>query len=206
MSVPPNADRLLIEGIRKGDADAWQKLIDRYEGRVQAYIRQRCGERPADDLVQETFLGFHRALPNYDSETPIENFLFSIAAHKVVDWLRRESGRANISLDVESSGPGVPAAPGRFVSSALRGQEQRQLDADWLREELARLIRQWQAEENFERLMCIELLFACGWSNKAAAAALGISEQQVANHKHAVVSKLKGRRSAPAEGGTSRGD
>jgi RNA polymerase sigma-70 factor (ECF subfamily) len=37
----------------------------------------------------------------------------------------------------------------------------------------------------------MELLFVLGWQNKEVALRLGISEQAVANHKHAVVAKLK---------------
>ena len=53
------------------------------------------------------------------------------------------------------------------------------------------LIRQWSERGDFERLKCIELLFVGGWSNKAVAERLGISEQAVANHKHFVLAKLK---------------
>ena len=35
------------------------------------------------------------------------------------------------------------------------------------------------------------MLFVLGWTNKAVAERLSISEQAVANHKHFVVAKLK---------------
>ncbi len=53
------------------------------------------------------------------------------------------------------------------------------------------LIDGWKANGELERLQCIELLFVLGWTNKAVAERLGISEQAVANHKHFVVAKLK---------------
>ncbi|MEY3458923.1 MAG: polymerase sigma-D factor, partial [Planctomycetota bacterium] len=93
------ADRQLIQQIRAGDADAWQRCIDQYEGRLLAYARARLQDRSAaEDVVQETLLGFLKALPNYDERTPVESWMFSIAAHKLVDFLRRTGRRPVLPL------------------------------------------------------------------------------------------------------------
>ncbi len=89
--TPPQADALLVRRIREGDADAWSELIDRFEGRLLAYVVGRLHHRAtAEDLVQETFIGFLTSLPNFDGRRPLEGYLFSIAAHKLTDHLRRE--------------------------------------------------------------------------------------------------------------------
>ena len=59
MSRPPEVDALLIRRIREGDAEAWNELIARFEGRLLAYVESRTRHRSAaEDLVQETFIGF----------------------------------------------------------------------------------------------------------------------------------------------------
>ncbi len=63
----------------------------RYEGRLLGYVARRVSDRAsAEDLVQETFLGFLTSLPNFDAAQPLEGYLFSIAAHKLTDLMRRE--------------------------------------------------------------------------------------------------------------------
>ena len=67
--MPPSSqsDNLLIDRIRAGQSDAWTELIARYEGRLLAFVESRTKHRGvAEDLVQETFIGFLTSLPNYD--------------------------------------------------------------------------------------------------------------------------------------------
>jgi RNA polymerase sigma-70 factor (ECF subfamily) len=189
-----DADRLLIARIRKGEQDAWAECIARFEGRLLAFVESRLRDRAtSEDVVQETFLGFLVGLPNYDDQTPPETFLFSIAAHKLTDVLRRKGRRPTLPLVTGNSQDHAPELPGsdRMASSMARSRERRATEEHVLQEGLANLIGQWHARGDFERLKCIELLFVLGWSNKDAAWRLAISEQAVANHKHFVLAKLK---------------
>ncbi|MEZ6056217.1 MAG: sigma-70 family RNA polymerase sigma factor [Planctomycetaceae bacterium] len=186
-------EQQLVERIRRGEAEAWQGCIDRYEGRLLAFARSRVRQlAAAEDIVQETFLGFLTSLPNYDTRTPLESFLFAIAAHKITDHLRREGRRPTFSLlpddsHAESDRPG----DARVASSMARSHERRTVEAGVLGEALSELITRWKRDGEWERLMCAELLIVCGWPNKQVASRLGISEQAVANHKHFIVNKLR---------------
>ncbi len=189
-----NPERMMIAAIRRGEPRAWEDLIARYEGRLLAFVESRLGNRAAaEDVVQDTFLGFLVSLPNYDESTPVESYLFSIAAHKLTDVLRREGRRPSIPLLLsDSQGKGrEPAGPGRQASSIARSGERRMTEERILAECLRELILGWLEQGEIERLQCMELLFVLGWQNKVAAERLGISEQTVANHKHFVVAKLK---------------
>lgn len=188
------SDRLLVAQVRQGDARAWQELIGRFEGRLLAFVASRLGNRAtSEDVVQEVFLGFLISLPNYDDRTPLENFLFAIAAHKLTDVLRRTGRRPTIPLQVPDSDDGdlEPAGSARVASSLARSREGRHAEETVLCECLRALIQAWSERGEFERLECVELLFVLGWPNKDVARRLGISEQTVANHKHYVVSQLK---------------
>ena len=197
---PAAADRDLVVAIRRGDEAAWQTCIDRFEGRLMAFVTNRVGDRSlAEDLVQETFLGFMTSLPNYDDATPLESFLFSIAAHKVIDSLRRKGRRpplrslAGASAE-DSSGPDYdPMDRGRRVSSAAASRERQSRDEHALRGILAELIAQWTAKRDYVRLQCLELLLVLGWPNKRVAEELGITEQDVANHKSYVLYQIRQR-------------
>ncbi|MHC4877296.1 MAG: RNA polymerase sigma factor [Planctomycetota bacterium] len=203
MSSLTHASRLLLDQIRSGDEDAWQQFIARYEGRLLAFVSARLANRSqAEDIVQETLIGFLTSLPNYDEATPIDSFLFAIAAHKLTDALRRAGRRPAVPLpgSHSHSGSGQASLPGpaRGASTLLRSREDRQGEQIIIRDCLQNLIHQWLADGELERLQCAELLFVLGWPNKDVAHRLGISEKAVANHKFFIVSKLK--QSAAAAG------
>src|SRR5919206_5010326 len=87
------AERLLIKQIRQGDPQAWERLINLYEGRLLAFALRRVRDRAAaEDIVQESFIGFLNSLPNFDDKRELQTYLFTIASHKLTDHLRR-SGR-----------------------------------------------------------------------------------------------------------------
>lgn len=188
------AERDLLARIRRGEPAAWETFIAAYEGRLMAYVDRRLKDRAgSEDVVQETFLGFLVSLPNYDESTPLESWLFSIAAHKLTDLLRRQGRRPALPLAASDEDGGTYDPPGRArrASSLVRSGERRTSEERVLGDALAGLVRGWLERGEHERLQCIELLFVAGRANKDAARELGISEQAVANHKQFVVSKLK---------------
>ena len=192
MQRDQTGDRLLLDQIRGGDERAWADLIARFEGRLLAFIESRLRNRAtAEDLVQETFYGFLISLPNYDPQTPLDSFLFAIAAHKLTDHLRRTGRRPTVPLETDGESGPEPAGRHRHASSLMRSREQHGIEERVLAKALGDQIDGWRERGEWERLMCIELLFVRGIANKQASLLLGISEQAVANHKFAALSKLK---------------
>ena len=189
-----SAETLLIAAVRRGGEEAWQELISRYEGRLFAFVDSRLRNRTAsEDIVQDTFLGFLVSLPNYDDRTPLETYLFSIAAHKLTDALRRKGRRPTLPLVVQDSQGqwNEPMGSDRRASSLAQSRERRTAEEHVIAQCLRTLIEGWKTAGELERLQCLELLLVLGWPNKAVAERLKISEQTVANHKHFVVTKLK---------------
>src|SRR5262249_62097105 len=91
ISMSSESDRLLVQQIRQGDQKAWNDLIARYEGRLLAFVDRRLRDRAAsEDVVQETFVGFATSLPNFDERRELQTYLFTIASHKLTDYLRRQ--------------------------------------------------------------------------------------------------------------------
>lgn len=195
MSGASTLEKLLVVRIRAGQADAWNELIAHYEGRLLAFIQARTKNlAAAEDLVQETFIGFLTSLPNYDARRSLESYLFSIAAHKLTDYLRRQGRRPAIPMPSNHSQSGStwePPGDARGASSLVRSGERRRLEEEALVRALADLVEHWTTRGDWVKLQCVELLFVRGWANKDAAARLGISEQAVANYKFEFLSKLR---------------
>ncbi len=186
-------ETLLISRIRAGESEAWNELIARYEGRLLGFVSRRVANRAtAEDLVQETFVGFLNSLPNYDRDQSLEGYLFSIAAHKLTDHLRREGRRPTMPLLTDENSNGwQPVDPGRRASSIVRSRERHGLEETALVNAIGEMIAHWRRRGQWERLQCIELLWVRGWSNKEVAARLGIAEQTVANYKFETIARLR---------------
>jgi RNA polymerase sigma-70 factor (ECF subfamily) len=184
-------DRLLVQQIRLGDERAWQQLIARYEGRLLAFVERRIRDRAAsEDAVQETFVGFLNSLPNFDDRRDLQSWLFTIAAYKVTDHLRRVGRRPpHVSEGSDELGQQLiedrPAA-----SSLVRSDERRQLEAVAIARFLGDMIRAWQERGDFQKVKVLELLLVKGWPNHKVADALGLDQQTVANWRFAALRKL----------------
>lgn len=187
-----DSDNLLIDRVRAGDGVAWQELIDRYEGRLLAFVESRLGRRDAEDVVQETLIGFLTSLPNYDASRSLESYLFSIAAHKLTDQLRREGRRPTLSLAIgDGSSERELASPQRRVSSVAMSGERRQIEATAVATAMKDIFDRWRQQKDWAKIQCQELLFVRGLPNKEVARQLDLTEQQVANQKFEFISRVR---------------
>ncbi len=189
-----NPDALLVENIRLGKPEAWNNLIAQYEGRLLSFVQSRLRRRaPSEDVVQETFIGFLTSLPNYDTRRPLESWLFSIAAHKLTDYLRREGRRPAIPFSTgdDSSGAWEQTGNARGASSIARSGERRGLEDEAVADGILQQIDRWREQGDWKKIQCMELLFVVGLGNKQVASKLDITEQQVANFKFDFLERLR---------------
>ncbi|MCI0701571.1 MAG: sigma-70 family RNA polymerase sigma factor [Planctomycetia bacterium] len=187
------SDRLLIARVRKNDQAAWVELDQRYRGRLTAYVRRRLKDHAAvEDVVQETFIGFSNSLANYDDKRDLQTWLFTIAAHKVTDQLRR-MGRlrhqSGTDTDEETMGQ-APDERQRVASSLARSSERREREEEALGVALRDLIRDFQAKGEWSKVMALELLYVKGWGNAEVAVCLKRTEQDIANLKFQAKKRL----------------
>jgi RNA polymerase sigma-70 factor (ECF subfamily) len=189
-----DTEALLIRQVRDGDAGAWRQLIERFEGRLIAFVDSRLRDRAAsEDVVQETFIGFLTSLPHYDEKRDMEAYLFSIAAHKLTDHLRKQGRRPIDQFGSDDHGRPLEEVPGgaRPASSIARSGERREAEERLLTDSMGQLVREWLAKADFDRLRCLELLIVKGWANKDVAKYLNLTEQAVASYKFQTVGRLK---------------
>ncbi len=192
----PSADQLLIQRVRQSDKNAWSELIERYEGRLLAFVESRVTDRStAEDIVQETFIGLLNSLPNYDGQRPLEGYLFAICAFKLTDHLRRSGRRPTVNLNATETDQGWSQFAGRLpgASSIARSHERRHLEEQAITQALQDQVQRWKEGEDWTKLKCLELIFVAGATNKKASEILGITEQQVANFKADFIARTKAK-------------
>ena len=149
-----DTDTLMVRQVRAGDAEAWRQLIERFEGRLLAFVDSRLRDRAAsEDVVQETFIGFLTSLPHYDEKRDMEAYLFSIAAHKLTDHLRKQGRRPIDQFGSDDHGRPLDEVPGgaRAASSIARSGERRKAEERLLTESMGQLVREWLARGDYDR-------------------------------------------------------
>ncbi|MFM8271748.1 MAG: RNA polymerase sigma factor [Gemmata sp.] len=187
------SDRLLITRVRQNDQAAWTELDRRYRGRLTAYVRRRLKDHASvEDVVQETFIGFSNSLVSYDDKRDLQTWLFTIAAHKVTDQLRKMGRRRQQSgTDAEEEAMGQTADDRqRGASTLARSAERREREEDALGQALRDLVREFQGKGEWVKVMALELLYVKGWGNAEVAAKLNRSEQDIANLKFQAKKRL----------------
>ncbi len=187
------SDRLLIAQVRQNDQAAWAELDKRYRGRLAAYVRRRLKDHASvEDVVQETFIGFNNSLVNYDDKRDLQTWLFTIAAHKVTDQLRK-MGRLRCQTGTDADDEVMVQSADdrqRVASSLARSAEQRDREEAALGQALGALVRDFQSKGEWVKVMALELLYVKGWGNAAVAARLKRTEQDIANLKFQAKKRL----------------
>jgi len=187
------ADQYLVAQVRSGDQSAWRQLIERFSGRLLAFARSRTpGLTDAEDLVQETLVGFLQSLESFDESRSLETYLFTILRYKLYDVLRQRklntvSEPADADQWWDRIGPGTEDTPsGLAIREEAQGQQERLL-ADLLRQ----LIHELRDRGAFNDLQVIELIFFGGKRNLDVAELLDMDQKAVAGVKFRAIQKLQ---------------
>jgi RNA polymerase sigma-70 factor (ECF subfamily) len=78
-------------GLRRRDPDLLDRLIEQYQHRLLRYLIYLSGNRElAEDLFQETWIRVLERGHQYDPKYEFSTWLFSIARHLTVDYLRKK--------------------------------------------------------------------------------------------------------------------
>ena len=92
-------DEQLAGAVRDGDERALETLIERYQDDLLRFLYRLIGDRQgAEDVLQETFLQVHISADSFDTSRRFRPWLFTIAANKGRDLLRKRSRRRTLDL------------------------------------------------------------------------------------------------------------
>ena len=77
-----DADALLVERVKRGDARAFELLVIKYRRRIERLVSRIVRDPDSvADVAQETFIRAHRALPNFRGESAFYTWLYRIAVN-----------------------------------------------------------------------------------------------------------------------------
>lgn len=92
-------DSELLELYRNGQEGAFREIIDRYKNPLYSFLRRFVSQQDIiEDIFQETFLQLYTSRDSFDTERPLRPWLFTIAANKAKDALRKIQRQSTTSM------------------------------------------------------------------------------------------------------------
>jgi RNA polymerase sigma-70 factor (ECF subfamily) len=86
-----NPEEGIVTKILNRDEDAFMSFVKEHEKVLYNFIfRQIRNPEVAEELVQDVFIDFLEALRNFQYQSKLKTFLFSIAKYKVIDVMRKK--------------------------------------------------------------------------------------------------------------------
>src|SRR5215212_6151586 len=79
---------LLVVRCQAGDERAFARLLERFGPRTLRYLRELVSDE-AEDVHQEVWLGVYRRIGQLATPAAFVTWLFGMARHRAVDFLRR---------------------------------------------------------------------------------------------------------------------
>jgi RNA polymerase sigma-70 factor (ECF subfamily) len=93
------SDAELLARYGQGDEAAFREIVSRYKNSLYAFLRQFLNRQElAEDVFQETFLQLFTSRDSFDPSRPLRPWLFTIAANKAKDALRKSQRVAAIPI------------------------------------------------------------------------------------------------------------
>ncbi|VAX18312.1 RNA polymerase sigma-70 factor [hydrothermal vent metagenome] len=104
-------DAQLIARVKKGDYDAFERLVRKYEARIFHHcLKFLNNQDEAEDILQETFLQVYKSLDSFRGEAAFSTWLIKIATNNCLMRIRKKKKVDIVSIDkpIEIDGSQLP--------------------------------------------------------------------------------------------------
>jgi len=93
------SDAELLERYKEGDEAAFREIVSRYRNSLYAFLKQFLNQADlVEDVFQETFLQLFTSRDSFDPSRPLRPWLFTIAANKAKDALRKSQRTSAVPI------------------------------------------------------------------------------------------------------------
>ncbi|AKJ41576.1 RNA polymerase sigma factor RpoE [Pragia fontium] len=94
-------DQVLVERVQKGDKNAFNVLVVRYQNKVAGLVSRYVPQADVSDVAQESFIKAYRALESFRGDSAFYTWLYRIAVNTAKNYLVAQ-GRRPPSSDVDA--------------------------------------------------------------------------------------------------------
>ncbi len=100
-------EAVLVRRCLRGDAEAVQTLVDRFQAEVYGLcVRLLRHRHDAEDVSQEVFLRIFRSLRRWDPSRPLKPWIMGITVNRCRTWLTQRSRRPELLDYLQDTAPG----------------------------------------------------------------------------------------------------
>jgi len=97
-----NVDQLLVEKVQRGDKNAFNLLVTKYQNKVASLVsRYVKNQSDVADIVQEAFIKAYRALPNFRGDSAFYTWLYRIAVNCAKNHLVASGRKPSSAADID---------------------------------------------------------------------------------------------------------
>ena len=129
--VRPQVEDQFIERLKRGDAAAFEKLVNERSGEIYGLLyRLTENSEEARDLTQETFLRAFQSIVQFRGDSDLRTWIYRIAINQARNrwrWWRRRRREATVSIDEPEIGGGQLGLIATLKSPTAKDPEQHTL-------------------------------------------------------------------------------
>lgn len=93
-------DETLVASAQRGEASAFDVLVERYKQRLYATVYHMTGNHEdANDLVQDAFIKAYKSLQSFKGQSSFYTWIYRIAINRTINFLKRRKDRGHLSLN-----------------------------------------------------------------------------------------------------------
>lgn len=120
-------DRFWVKRVKQGRKNDFAHIIKKYKDPIYYFILKMVrNEDDAMDLAQEAFIKAYNGLSGYEEAYSFKSWLYTIASHHTIDFLRRKKQRKEADLlDTDHDKEYVP-----MIDSLIKDETLQRLDRE----------------------------------------------------------------------------
>lgn len=95
-------DEELVEKVKKGDADVYEKIIQKYQSKVFGLIYNMTkNQNDIEDLAQEVFIKIYKNLGKFKGESSLYTWIYKITVNLCLDEMKKRKNVIYLDEKIE---------------------------------------------------------------------------------------------------------
>lgn len=95
------SDKDIVKKIKTGEIDQYSYIVKKYTVVIYHHIKRKLFKKDeVDDLVQNVFISFYKAIEKFDEERPIKPYLFQIVQNELKMYYRSKKPTTSLNDNI----------------------------------------------------------------------------------------------------------